>query len=261
MGQAKKRFGQHFLINQDIAKRIVGALPLSAESSTIIEVGPGKGMLTQYLETAYDDLYLIEADRDMVAYIQDRFPDISSRLIQADFLKLNLSSFNSFHLIGNFPYNISSQILFKVLDNKHQIPVMVGMFQKEVAERIAAREGSKTYGILSVLTQAFYSCEYLFTVKPGSFVPAPKVYSGVIRLERDHKKEMTRQEERFFRMIVKLAFNQRRKMLRNSLKSVLSDCGLENNSLLSKRPEQLSVEQFIELAEELNRPKSNQYES
>ncbi|MDH3648649.1 MAG: 16S rRNA (adenine(1518)-N(6)/adenine(1519)-N(6))-dimethyltransferase RsmA [Saprospiraceae bacterium] len=257
MGRAKKRFGQHFLTQEDVAKRIVDALPTVSPAESVLEVGPGRGMLTQFLLKNHSTLYFVEADRDMIPLLHERFPLIGSRLIQADFLKLDLHTLPKFHMIGNFPYNISSQILFKVLDNREQVPTMVGMFQKEVAERIVAKSGSRTYGILSVLTQAFYSCEYMFTVEPSAFTPPPKVQSGIIRLIRDDTKQMNRARERFFRRVVKMAFNQRRKMLRNSLKALLEEYAVNDQSLLSMRPEQLTVQQFVDLADYMNANKIN----
>ena len=252
--RAKKSLGQHFLTDQGIAKAIVDAL--STGVSPVLEVGPGMGVLTQYLLQRPDlDLKLVEIDGESVEYLLTHFPDIQGRLLQADFLKLPLEKFfpGSFRIIGNFPYNISSQIFFKVLDYREQVPEVVCMIQKEVAERLAAGPGSKTYGILSVLLQAWYDIEYLFTVGEGSFVPPPKVKSAVIRLSRNGRERLDCDED-LFRRVVKTSFNQRRKTIRNSLKPVLSTLPKLPDYVpyLDARPEQLSVEEFVELTRALS---------
>ena len=247
--RAKKHLGQHFLVDQSIAKRIVGSLVNNGEVSDVVEVGPGKGMLTQYLLKQELRLVMIDADGDMIEHLRKKYPDHADRIIHADFLRCHLPQImpSSFYLIGNFPYFISSQIVFKMLDNRDLIPQMVGMFQKEVATRIASSHGTKNYGILSVLVQAFYNVEYLFSVKPGSFSPPPKVTSGVIRLTKKDDVQITLAVEKRLRQVVKMAFNQRRKMLRNSLKSILPESFDQSHPYLIRRPEQMSVDDFIEL--------------
>ena len=257
--RAKKALGQHFLTDQRIAQAIVNALQpsslwgLSRESHfPALEVGPGMGVLTQYLLQREDiDLRMVEIDGESVEYLLAHFPGIQGKLLQADFLTLKLEKLfpEKFAIIGNFPYNISSQIFFKVLDYKEQIPEVVGMVQKEVAERIAEKPGSKTYGILSVLLQAWYDIEYLFTVGSGCFAPPPKVESAVIRLTRNSRTDLGC-DEKLFRTVVKTAFGQRRKMMRNPLKPLAIARGKEDILSLpvfSQRPEQLSVEDFIDL--------------
>jgi 16S rRNA (adenine1518-N6/adenine1519-N6)-dimethyltransferase len=249
--RAKKSYGQHFLKEESIAKRIAESLQLLDSYSDIIEVGPGMGMLTKYLlQLKNHKLTVIEADADMVDYLEKNYPSLKENIIFEDFLKTDIvaiSEGRQFALIGNFPYNISSQILFKGLDNRAFIPEMAGMFQKEVAERIAAKPGNKEYGILSVLIQAYYDVSYLFTVKPGSFNPPPKVMSGVISLKRKNNFMELGCNEDLFRTIVKMSFNQRRKMLRNSLGSLLTKELSETDPIFEKRPEQLSVEDFVKL--------------
>jgi 16S rRNA (adenine1518-N6/adenine1519-N6)-dimethyltransferase len=247
MVRPKKHLGQHFLTDPNIAKRITDSLT-SGGSKNIIEVGPGKGVLTSFLLEQEDiNLIPVEIDRESVEYLLNLFPILSSKMVEADFLSLDLSTLFSdeFRIIGNFPYNISSQIFFKVLDHKDQVTEVVCMIQKEVAERIISPPGNKTYGILSVLLQAWYKIEYLFTVNAGSFFPKPEVQSAVIRFTRNDRKDLG-VDPRKFKLVVKTAFNQRRKMLRNSVKSLLNSDVMEN-PLFQKRPEQLSVEQFIEL--------------
>jgi len=252
---AKKSYGQHFLKHEGIAEHIANSLQLAAQTGQVLEVGPGMGMLTKYLlaNPAYRT-YAVEADRDMVAYLQHHFPELTERLIFKDFLGFDPQTVfgtTSFCLIGNFPYNISSQILFKMLDFRGQIPEMVGMFQKEVADRVASKPGSKVYGITSVLMQAIYDVEYLFTVERGSFNPPPQVTSAVIRMTR--KEQFTLDcNEALFRQIVKTAFNQRRKMLRNTLKPFYPAELLMEDPFFQKRPEELGWEEFVRLAQ-LNR--------
>lgn len=247
--KAKKHLGQHFLTDLDIAKKIVDALTLTAQYKKVVEVGPGMGVLTQYLiENKNYQTYAVDVDRESIGFLAEKFPVLKGHIIYGDFLKMDLNDIianESFAIIGNFPYNISSQILFKVLDYKDQIPEVVGMFQKEVAERIAAGPGSKTYGITSILLQAFYDIEYLFTVDETVFDPPPKVKSAVIRLTRNNTNKLNCDEKQF-KTIVKLAFNQRRKTMRNSLKSLITD-DIKDNEVFNLRPEQLSVEQFVAL--------------
>lgn len=248
--KAKKSFGQHFLKEESIAERIASSFQHLADYEHILEVGPGMGMLTKYLlKIPEHDLKVVEADEDMVAYLQTKYTVLNEQnIIFEDFLKVDLSTVfdgKEFGLIGNFPYNISSQILIKALDNKEYVPEIVGMFQKEVAERIASGPGSKEYGILSVYMQAFYDIKYLFTVKPGSFNPAPKVNSGVISLKRKKDYLSLGCEERLFRTLIKASFGQRRKMLRNTMKPFLPKDVVDNDAFFEKRPEQLSLQDFI----------------
>lgn len=243
--RAKKNLGQHFLKDLAIASKIVDSLKLET-TRQVLEVGPGMGVLTQFLNEKPDlDLKLIEIDRESVTYLNEHFPALENRIISGDFLKIDLAGVFSgpFVVIGNFPYNISSQIFFRVLKYKNQVPEVVGMLQKEVAERICAGPGSKTYGILSVLLQAFYNLEYLFTVHENVFSPPPKVKSAVVRLTRNNVEKLACDEDLFLK-VVKTAFNQRRKMLRNSLKSEFGDVPPEFETF---RPEQLGVDEFIRL--------------
>ena len=259
--RAKKALGQHFLTDLSIAQRIADALLVDNNADNpmpALEVGPGMGVLTQYvLQRPEVDLRMVEIDTESVDYLLVHFPQVNGKLIEADFLKLKLESFfpDKFCVIGNFPYNISSQIFFKILDYKEQVPQVVCMIQKEVAERIAEKPGTKTYGILSVLLQAWYDIEYLFTVGEGAFNPPPKVKSAVIRLVRNSRTELGC-DEALFKKVVKTCFNQRRKTIRNSIKPILAETGKnftpENtpeqlSRLFELRPEQLSVEQFVEL--------------
>lgn len=246
--RAKKNLGQHFLKDEEIAGRIAATLD-DFSSLPVLEVGPGTGMLTKYLLKRERDLTVVEIDRESIAYLQVHFPELKGRILEQDFLRMDFSKFFSdeFCVIGNYPYNISSQIFFKVIDHKEQIPCCAGMIQKEVAERMVASPGSKTYGILSVLLQAWYDIDYLFTVNEQAFIPPPKVKSAVVRLTRNKRKRLNC-NEKLFKMVVKTSFNQRRKMLRNSIKSLLSEeSPLPDDPLLTKRPEQLSIEQFEQL--------------
>ncbi|MDR2423437.1 MAG: 16S rRNA (adenine(1518)-N(6)/adenine(1519)-N(6))-dimethyltransferase RsmA [Prevotellaceae bacterium] len=252
MVRAKKFLGQHFLKDENIAKRTVDAL--AAQSGNILEVGPGTGVLTKYLLQRQERLKLVEIDHESVAYLEKNYPQIGENLFRDDFLAMKLDRlFNgdSFSVIGNFPYNISSQIFFKVIDCKDFIPEIVGMVQKEVAERMAATEGSKIYGILSVLLQRWFDIEYLFTVDETVFVPQPKVKSAVVRMTRNTRTDMQCDEKLFVR-IVKTTFNQRRKTIRNSIKPLLPDIAFEHE-FMSLRPEQLSIAQFIELTNAVER--------
>ena len=246
--RAKKNLGQHFLRDEMIADRIAATLD-DFPSLPVLEVGPGTGMLTQFLLKREKDLTVVEIDHESVAYLQTHFPALQGRILQQDFLRMNLSAYynSEFCVIGNYPYNISSQIFFKVIDYREQIPCCSGMIQKEVAERMVASPGSKTYGILSVLLQAWYEVEYLFTVNEQAFIPPPKVKSAVVRLTRNKRKHLDC-DEKLFKTVVKTSFNQRRKMLRNSIKSLLSDeSPLPDDPMLTKRPEQLSIAQFEQL--------------
>jgi len=246
----KKALGQHFLNDRDIAAKIVSSLRADGIRH-VIEVGPGMGALTpMLLHERRFDVRFVEIDADAAEYLKKRFPDINGKLVVADFLRHPLEAYfghEPLAVIGNFPYHISSQIFFKILDHRSQVREVVGMLQKEVAERIAAPPGSRTYGITSVLLQAFYNIEYLFTVHEHVFTPPPKVKSGVIRLIRNDTEALPCDEVMFFR-VVKTAFNQRRKMLGNSLKSLLP-AGHAAHPMLSKRPEQLGVQEFIELTQ------------
>ena len=260
--RAKKALGQHFLTDQSVAKRIVGALGGSAAEANgkgiasgvagektdsaggrdkVLEIGPGMGVLSQYLLEREDiDLVMIEIDGESVDYLVSHFDKAEGRIIQGDYLKLDVGKLfdGPYRVIGNFPYNISSQIFFKILEDKDRVPEVVCMIQKEVAERIAEKPGSKTYGILSVLLQAWYDIEYVLTVGPGAFVPPPKVHSAVIRLTRN---------EKLFKTVVKAAFNQRRKTLRNALKPLIPE-GLDtSDAIFDLRAERLSVEDFVSL--------------
>ncbi len=245
----KKYLGQHFLNDESIAKNIADTLTLNGYD-TVLEVGPGMGVLTKYLLEKPTTTYVIEIDSESVSYLKAHYLQLSNRIIQDDILKYDFSKAfanKSFAIIGNFPYNISSQIVFKMLENRTQIPEFSGMFQKEVAERICEKEGNKTYGILSVLVQAFYTAEYLFTVPPSVFNPPPKVDSGVLRLTRKEDYVLPCNEKLFF-SVVKSAFQQRRKTLRNSLKGFNLSENLKANTIFGQRPEQLSVEAFVKLA-------------
>ncbi|WP_295842972.1 16S rRNA (adenine(1518)-N(6)/adenine(1519)-N(6))-dimethyltransferase RsmA [uncultured Apibacter sp.] len=244
----KKHLGQHFLNDQNIASKIVDSLSYQPYD-LILEVGPGMGVLTQFLLQKKCKLFVAEIDKESIEYLQIHYPQLGKNIV-GDFLRLDLQNFFSENLavIGNFPYNISSQIVFKILDNRCIIPEMVGMFQKEVAERIAAQKGNKIYGILSVLTQAYYKVEYLFTVHENVFTPPPKVKSAVIRLER-YRDHIDGVEDGFLFKLVKAGFNQRRKTLRNALKVLGIPQHIESHEFLNLRAEQLSVEDFIMLAQ------------
>ena len=243
--KAKKNLGQHFLKEKEIARRIAATLD-GYPSLPVLEVGPGTGVLTEFLLENRRDLTVVEIDRESVAYLKEHYPILEGKILEQDFLRMDLSQYfdTPICIIGNYPYNISSQIFFKVLDNKDSVPCCSGMIQKEVAERMVASPGSKAYGILTVLLQAWYDVEYLFTVNEQAFIPPPKVKSAVIRLTRNKRKQLNC-DEKLFKMVVKTGFNQRRKMLRNSVKSLLSgEEPLPDDPMLTKRPEQLSIEQF-----------------
>lgn len=248
MVKPKKSLGQHFLTDLSIAKAIADTLA-SYKGMPVLEVGPGMGVLTRFLLDKGHDLTVVELDPESVEYLQEHFPELRDRIVAKDFLKLDLAQLyeGPFCVIGNYPYNISSQIFFKILDYKDRIPCCSGMIQKEVAERMAAPPGSKTYGILSVLLQAWYDIEYLFTVPEHVFNPPPKVKSAVIRMTRNQVEQLGC-NERLFKQIVKTAFNQRRKTMRNSLRSLVGkECEVLSDPIFDERPERLSVERFIAL--------------
>ncbi|MFN8257665.1 MAG: 16S rRNA (adenine(1518)-N(6)/adenine(1519)-N(6))-dimethyltransferase RsmA [Bacteroidales bacterium] len=247
--KAKKHFGQHFLKDKNIALKIVDALKLNVDN--IIEIGPGMGILSEFLFEKFTNCHFIEIDEESVNYLNNKIPGIGDKIIKADFLKVDLAADfkGKLAIIGNFPYNISSQIVFKILGHKEMIPEMVGMFQKEVAKRIASPPGNKDYGILSVLVQAYYNTEILFDLGPECFSPPPKVHSAVLRLERN-KTEKLDCNEKLFVSVVKHTFNQRRKMIRNSIKTI-SGGGLLESEYLEMRPEQLGVEDFVKLTQQL----------
>lgn len=241
----KKSLGQHFLHDENICRKIAECIEIE-KSAQLLEVGPGAGALTKYLMKFPDTNFkAVELDDEKVTYLTETYPDIKGKIIHEDFLKIEPPFEGSFMVVGNFPYNISSQILFKVVEWKAHVPVLVGMFQKEVAKRIAAVPGNKDYGILSVLTSAFYDTEYLFDVSPGSFNPPPKVMSGVIKM-RIRKDVPEMKSETHFRLLVKTAFNQRRKMLRNAVKPMFDAAFLEDE-IFNKRAEQLTIDQFAAL--------------
>ena len=245
----KKFLGQHFLKDLSVARDIADTVD-ACPDLPVLEVGPGMGVLTQFLLTKGRKLKVVEVDYESVAYLREAYPELEDDIIEDDFLKMNLARLfegQPFVLTGNYPYNISSQIFFKMLDNKELIPCCTGMIQKEVAERIAAGPGSKTYGILSVLIQAWYKVEYLFTVHEHVFNPPPKVKSAVIRMTRNETQELGC-DEKLFKQVVKTTFNQRRKTLRNSIKPLLGKgCAMTQDSLFDRRPEQLSVQEFVDL--------------
>jgi 16S rRNA (adenine1518-N6/adenine1519-N6)-dimethyltransferase len=246
--RAKKYLGQHFLTDEAIAQKIGNTLTLLGYKN-VIEIGPGTGVLTKYLLEKPITLVAMEIDRESIVYLNEKFDSPNLQILEADFLKFDLSTiFNKqpFAITGNFPYNISTQIVFKALEFRDRIPEFTGMFQKEVAQRICEKEGSKAYGILSVLTQAFYDAEYLFTVPPTVFRPPPKVDSGVLRLQRKEDYHLPCDEALLFK-VVKTAFQQRRKTLRNSLKIFQLSDKLKEHAIFGQRPEQLSVHEFIQL--------------
>jgi len=259
--KAKKHLGQHFLKDEAIAKKIADTLSLEGYKN-VLEIGPGMGVLTKYLLQRNLDLVAMDLDEESIVYLNHSFPlehpEILQKnnrfnIIEADFLKFDLTELygeEQFAITGNFPYNISSQIVFKMLELREQVPEFSGMFQKEVAQRICEKPGSKTYGILSVLVQAYYEAEYLFTVPPGVFDPPPKVDSGVLRLKRRENLQLPCDERLFFK-VVKTAFNQRRKTIRNSLKTFNLSDNLKEDTIFDQRPEQLSVADFITLTQKI----------
>ena len=248
----KKNLGQHFLTDLNIAKRIADTVDEPFAELPVLEVGPGMGVMTQYLIEKPRPFKVVEIDRESVAYLQENFPRLYNNIIGGDFLRMDLNEVfdgQQFVLTGNYPYDISSQIFFKMLDNKDLIPCCTGMIQHEVALRMASQPGNKQYGILSVLIQAWYDVEYLFTVEPSVFNPPPKVQSAVIRMTRNAVTDLGC-DEQLFKRIVKTTFNQRRKMLRVSLRQILppdSSLFTLHSSLLTRRPEQLSIPEFVEL--------------
>lgn len=248
--RAKKHLGQHFLTDENIAKNIVDALSLE-NYSKVLEVGPGMGVLTKYLLDKKAEIFVAEIDRESIDYLKNHYPKLEDQHFTGDFLKINITNVfkDQVAVIGNFPYNISSQILFKIIDFYDDVPEMVGMFQKEVAERTAAVPRTKDYGILSVLVQALYDVKYLFTVHENVFNPPPKVKSGVIKLTRNPKEGLAGNEV-LFKKIVKAGFNQRRKKLSNSLKVLEIPEALQNHPFLEKRAEELSVQDFISFTNE-----------
>lgn len=250
--RAKKHLGQHFLKDLSIAQRIADGLTGHGGYRKVLEIGPGMGVLTQFLlpKTEYET-HVIEIDRESVTYLNSHFPPLRDRIVEGDFLQMNLTNLfagESFAVIGNFPYNISSQILFKVLDMRDRVPEVVCMLQREVAQRIASGPGNKDYGILSVLLQAWYDIKYEFTVEPGVFSPPPKVHSGVISLKRNTVEHLGCDERKFVQ-VVKHGFNQRRKTLRNALKPLNPPEVVLAHPFMEKRAEQLSVAQFVELTQ------------
>ena len=249
--KAKKHLGQHFLKDLNIAQKIADTLSFK-NYNKVVEIGAGMGVLTQFLLKKNIDVHVIEIDKESVTYLEANFPALKGKIIADDFLKYNIADYigEPFAIIGNFPYNISTQIVFKLLELREYIPEFSGMFQKEVAERICEPEGTKTYGILSVLVQAFYETQYLFTVSENVFNPPPKVKSGVIRLLRKNNFHLDCDENLFF-IIVKTAFNQRRKTLRNSLKSLLNNDDLKQDPIFDKRPEQLPWQSFVSITKKI----------
>ena len=247
--RAKKSYGQHFLIDENISRKIAYSLKLEKGLRNVLEVGPGKGMLTKYLLEQDIHLKAVEADREMVDYLQHHYVALHHKLIRANFLRLKLDEVfdnEPLAIIGNFPYNISSQIVFKMIEYKDLVPELVGMFQKEMAERIIAEPGSKAYGVISVLTQAYYEGEHLIKVGPQCFSPPPKVQSAVIRLQRKENNPVE-SSPKMFRRVVKQAFSQRRKMLRNTMKTFIKGDDLLKEDFFTQRPEQLSLEDFDQL--------------
>lgn len=253
--KAKKAFGQHFLEDTMVVNTIIDVFCLNNTTNKTLEVGPGKGILTEHLLKTYPEMIAVEADRDMVAYLNESLPSL--HLIEGDFLKANIVEImknEPFAIIGNFPYNISSQIVFKMIDNYEHIPLMVGMFQKEMAERIVAKPGSKTYGIISILAQAYYEGQLILHIKPSAFNPPPKVDSAVIILRRKTN-NIIDYDTQLFKTIVKTSFNQRRKMLRNTLKPFLNEETL-TDKFFERRPETLSLEDFIQLTHKIKQNES-----
>jgi 16S rRNA (adenine1518-N6/adenine1519-N6)-dimethyltransferase len=250
--KAKKHLGQHFLNDESIAAAIAGTLNFEGYDE-VLEIGPGMGVLTKYLLEKPITTYVIEIDTESVTYLENNFPKLRGKIISKDFLKYDINETfegKQFGIIGNFPYNISTQIVFRMLEYRNQIPEFSGMFQKEVAERICEKKGTKAYGILSVLVQAFYQADYLFTVDEHVFNPPPKVKSGVLRLRRKDDFSLPCGEKLFFN-VVKTAFQQRRKTLRNSLKTLNLSDNLREDTIFDLRPEQLNVQQFIELTQKI----------
>lgn len=253
MVRPKKFLGQHFLKDENIARKIVEALPLE-QGQDVLEIGPGTGVLTKYLVKLPLSLKVIEIDRESVAHLKQHFPELEGRIIEGDFLEIEMAKYftERYAIIGNFPYNISSQIFFRVLEDRDKVKSVVCMLQKEVADRIASREGNKTYGILSVLLQAFYDIESLFKVPPGVFHPPPKVQSAVIRLTRNQRTHLPCDEAAFVK-VVKQGFQNRRKTLRNALKNLNLPASVYQLPVMDKRAEQLTVDNFISLTQEIEK--------
>lgn len=250
--KAKKHLGQHFLKDESIAKDIADTLNFEGYQD-VLEIGPGMGVLTKYLLDKPINTYVIEIDTESVTYLEENYPKLHGKIISKDFLKYNINEIfdgKQFAIIGNFPYNISTQIVFRALEYRNQIPEFAGMFQKEVAQRICEKKGTKAYGILSVLVQAFYDAEYLFTVNEDVFIPPPKVKSGVLRLRRKENFTLPCNEKLFF-TVVKTGFQQRRKTLRNSLKTLNLSDSLREDIIFDLRPEQLSVQDFIAITQKI----------
>ncbi len=249
--RAKKHLGQHFLKDEKVSQRIADQYGAHNGCKKAIEIGPGTGALTKYLlNDKQTEWWLLDVDEESIAYLRERFPELGDHIVHGDFLRMDptkLVGEQPFAVVGNFPYNISSQILFRCIDFKDQIPEIMGMFQKEVAERVAEKPGSKKYGILSVLLQAYYDIQYCFTVDEHVFDPPPKVKSGVIRCTRNDRTSLPC-DEKLFKTIVKMSFNQRRKTIRNSIKALLP-ASYPDNEVLQLRPERLSVEDFIALTQ------------
>jgi len=255
--RAKKHLGQHFLNDKNAAQRIVDALTPSLGFKQVLEVGPGMGVLSDFLlQNEQYETFLIDVDDESIEFLADKYPQLGDRLIHGDFLELDFSKYfdAKMAVIGNFPYNISSQILFKILEERNGVVEMVGMFQKEVAERCVAKPGNKEYGILSVFLQAYYDVSYLFTVKAGAFNPPPKVLSGVMRMVRNNRETLDCDEKLFWR-VVKAGFNQRRKTLRNALSAVVPKDKMSDNPLYELRAERLSVADFELLTNEISNTK------
>lgn len=252
--RAKKHLGQHFLTDKNIAAKIVESLSPAGKYHQVLEVGPGMGILSDFLlqKTEYET-FLIDLDSESIEFLKRKYPQLGERLINGDFLDLDFKAVfkDKLGIIGNFPYNISSQIIFKILDNRDLIPEMVGMFQKEVAERCSAKPGTKEYGILTVLINAYYKVQYLFTVKAGVFNPPPKVLSAVIRLSRNENESLNCDEKLFWK-VVKAGFNQRRKTLRNALSSLINKEKMNDEPMLDLRAERLTVEDFVKLTNRIS---------
>ena len=252
--KAKKHLGQHFLTDKNIAEKIVNSLIHHDAYDKVLEVGPGMGVLSDFLLQKKEyETFLIDIDKESFLFLQKKYPHLGDKLLNADFLQLDFKSVfpSAFAIIGNFPYNISSQILFKILDNRNQVPEVVGMFQKEVAERCTAKPGTKEYGIISVFLQAYYKCEYLFTVKAGVFNPPPKVLSAVIRLSRNEALHLDC-DEKLFWQVVKAGFNQRRKTLSNALSGIIPKEKQDDQNIWTLRAERLSVGDFVELTKNIS---------
>jgi 16S rRNA (adenine1518-N6/adenine1519-N6)-dimethyltransferase len=256
--KAKKHLGQHFLTDLSIAERIAQAVTGHHGADKVLEIGPGMGVLTDFLKDQPLELFMIEIDRDSISYLKKKYPDLTDRIIEGDFLKMNLEEYfkEKYAITGNFPYNISSQIFFKVLEVKDQVTEVVCMLQKEVAERIASPKGNKDYGILSVLLQAYYDISYLFTVPPEVFDPPPRVNSGVIRLVRNNVEKLDC-NEKLFKQVVKAGFGNRRKTLRNCLKPFNLPAEFNTHLILDKRAEQLDVADFIFLTQTIEAARGN----